>query len=73
MTAAGTPVLHVLAGPNGAGKSTLAGRVLQPQTYLPIVNADAIAAERWPDAQVEHAYEAARLAAIERDRLLAAG
>ena len=73
MTAAGTPVLHVLAGPNGAGKSTLASRVLQPQTHLPIVNADAIAAERWPDAQVERAYEAARLAAIERDRLLAAG
>lgn len=57
------PVLHVLIGPNGAGKSTLAGAVLQPQTQLPFVNADEIAAARWPGDEVTHAYEASRLAA----------
>lgn len=65
-----TPVLHVLAGPNGAGKSTFATRLLQPVTHLPFVNADVIAAERWPDAQLEHAYAAASAAAEERQRLM---
>lgn len=64
------PVLHLLAGSNGAGKSTFVERVLEPTTRLPFVNADVIGAERWPDAQAEHAYEAARLAATERDELL---
>jgi predicted ABC-type ATPase len=68
----GSPVLHVLAGPNGAGKSTFVERVLEPVTHLPFVNADLIAAERWPDAPVEHAYAAARIAAEQRQRLLAA-
>lgn len=66
------PVLHLLAGPNGAGKSTFVTRVLQPTTHLPFVNADVIGAERWPDAQSDHAYEAARLATAERDELLSA-
>ncbi len=65
-----TPVLHLLAGPNGSGKSTFVDRVLTPVTNLPFVNADLIAAERWPDAQVEHAYDAARAAAEQRQRLL---
>ncbi|MEI2774610.1 MAG: zeta toxin family protein [Tetrasphaera sp.] len=65
-----TPVLHLLAGPNGAGKSTLATRVLLPRTHLPFVNADILAA-RWPGEEVEHAYEAAELAAEQRDQLLA--
>lgn len=65
-----TPTLHLLAGPNGSGKSTFADRILTPVTNLPFVNADLIAAERWPDAQVEHAYDAARAAAEERRRLL---
>jgi predicted ABC-type ATPase len=66
------PVLHVLAGPNGAGKSTFATRILVPATGLPFVNADVIAAELWPDpGEAEsHAYEAARLAADERARLM---
>lgn len=64
------PVLHVLAGPNGSGKSTYAERVLVPQTHLPFVNADLIAAATWPGAAVEHGYEAARLAADERARLI---
>lgn len=67
-----TPMLQLLAGPNGAGKSTFVAQVLQPVTHLTFVNADLIAAERWPDAQAEHAYEASRAAADERDRLMAA-
>ncbi|WP_414122920.1 zeta toxin family protein [Corynebacterium nuruki] len=67
-----TPVLHLLAGPNGAGKSTFVEAVLAPETYLPFVNADAIAAQRWPDDAEAHAYDASRLAADERARRLAA-
>lgn len=66
------PVLHVIAGPNGAGKTTFYVKVLEPATHLDLVNADVIAADRWPGAEVEHAYEAADLAATERaDRIQA--
>ncbi|MFL6062892.1 MAG: AAA family ATPase [Marmoricola sp.] len=65
------PVLHLLAGPNGSGKSTFVARVLEPVTHLPFVNADVIAAERWPGEEEVHAYEASRLAAEERARLFA--
>ncbi len=65
-----SPVLHLVAGPNGAGKSTLVAEVLQPVTGLPLVNADVIAAQRWPQAQPEHAYEASHLAAQQRRRLM---
>lgn len=68
-----TPVLHVLAGPNGSGKSTFVARVLQPVTHLPFVNADEIAAERWPGVELEHAYQASRAAADLRRRMLARG
>ena len=68
----GDPVLHLLAGANGSGKTTLATQVLQPVTHLPFVNADEIAASRWPDAQAEHAYDASAAAALERERLIAA-
>lgn len=64
------PVLHVLAGSNGSGKSAYAERVLEPRTHLPFVNADVIAAHRWPDDAEAHAYDASQLAAHERDRLL---
>ncbi|UAJ80938.1 zeta toxin family protein [Leifsonia sp. ZF2019] len=67
------PVLHLLAGPNGSGKTTYVTRVLRPVTHLPFVNADLIAAERWPHAQSEHAYDASRAASDERARLLASG
>lgn len=66
------PVLHLLAGPNGSGKSTFVSRVLEPVTHLPFVNADVIAADRWPGAEEAHAYDASQLAAAERDRLLRA-
>jgi predicted ABC-type ATPase len=66
------PVLHVIAGPNGAGKTTFFVRVLGPVTHLDLVNADVIAADRWPDSPVEHAYQAAGLAAEDRARRLQA-
>jgi predicted ABC-type ATPase len=65
------PLLHLLAGPNGAGKSSYVHDVLQRATFLPFVNADEIAAERWPEAQAEHAYEAARIAQARRRHLIA--
>lgn len=66
-----TPVLHLLAGPNGAGKSTFVARVLQPVTHLPFINADEIAAERWPGEESVHAYQASRAAADLRRKALA--
>lgn len=63
-----TPVLHLVVGPNGAGKSTLYARVLGPITGLDFVVADQIARERWPGEEVERSYEAAVVAAEERDR-----
>ncbi len=66
------PVLHLIAGPNGAGKTTLATRVIAPVTHLPFVNADVIAAERWPQAQAEHAYDASQAAAQVRQELIVA-
>lgn len=72
MSGASDPVLHVIAGPNGSGKTTLYAKVLGPVTHLDFVNADLIAADRWPDAQVEHAYEAASLAAEDRARRIEA-
>lgn len=64
------PVLHVLAGPNGSGKSTFARDVLQPITHLPFINADEIAAQRWPGAEEQHAYDAAAAAAEAREDAL---
>ena len=65
------PLLHLLAGPNGAGKTSCARDVLSPATHLPFINAYEIAAERWPDAQAEHAYEGARVAEAERREKIA--
>ena len=67
------PVLHVVAGPNGSGKTTFCERVLAPATRLPLVNPDHIARERWPGAEQAHGYDAARLAAQDRERRIAAG
>ena len=60
----------VLAGPNGAGKTTLYERVLARHITLEFVNADRIAQERWPGHELEHGYDAARLAAERRAQLL---
>jgi predicted ABC-type ATPase len=71
--ASSDPVLYLIAGPNGAGKTTLVTRVIAPATHLPFVNADVIAAQRWPEAQAEHAYQASDVAAERRRELIAAG
>jgi predicted ABC-type ATPase len=64
------PVLHLLAGPNGAGKSTLYDAVVGPATHLEFVNADAIAAKRWPEDPEGRSYDAAAVAAELRSRRL---
>lgn len=66
--------LDLVVGPNGAGKSTFVEFVLaQHRPGTAFVNADVIAAERWPDAPAEHGYDASRLAAQARSELLALG
>lgn len=59
------PILHLLAGPNGAGKSTYQQLVLA-RLGLPFINADEIAAARWPDSPLEHGHDASDLAAQAR-------
>ncbi|MGH9301566.1 MAG: zeta toxin family protein [Acidimicrobiales bacterium] len=66
----GDPVLHLLAGPNGAGKTTLYEIVIGPATHLEFVNADIIAAERWPEDPSGRSYEAAGEAAERRTALI---
>jgi predicted ABC-type ATPase len=66
--------LDLVVGPNGAGKSTFVELLLEPlRPHVPFVNADVIAANRWPDDPEGHAYEAARIAARTRRRLLELG
>ncbi|BBX43458.1 AAA family ATPase [Mycobacterium simiae] len=66
--------LDLVVGPNGAGKSTFIAFTLAP--LLPrsvFVNADEIAKRRWPDDPAGHAYDAARIAADTRAKLIEAG
>lgn len=66
--------LDLVVGPNGAGKSTFIAFTLAP--LLPrsvFVNADEIARQRWPDDPAAHAYDAARIAAATRTKLIEAG
>ncbi len=66
--------LDLVVGPNGAGKSTFVEYVLaDARPGAPFVNADVIAAERWPDDQLSHAYEAAQAAETAREALIARG
>jgi len=66
--------LDLVVGPNGAGKSSFVDRVLAPTLPMSaIVDADVIAAQRWPGAEAEHAYDAARIAAATRSALIAQG
>ena len=66
--------LDLVAGPNGAGKSTFVRLAVIPQwPAATFVNADEIAAQRWPDDQQAHSYEAARIAAATRARLIQLG
>lgn len=68
----GARTLIVVAGPNGAGKTLLAGR-FAAESRLEFVNADLIAAERWPGEEESRAYEAAAAAADRRAELLTDG
>ena len=66
--------LDLVIGPNGAGKSTFVEFTLAP--LLPgsaFVNADEIAGQRWPDDPAPHAYQAARVAAETRAKLIELG
>jgi predicted ABC-type ATPase len=66
--------LDLVVGPNGAGKSTFIAFTLSP--LLPgslVVNADEIARQRWPDDPASHAYDAARVAAETRAKLVELG
>jgi len=66
--------LDLIVGPNGAGKSTIVDLVLGRRIPGSVfVNADLIAAKRWPQDPVGHAYEAAEIAAATRSALIAAG
>lgn len=67
----GDPVLYVIVGPNGAGKSTFFNEILGPATHLEFVNADVIAAERWPADELAHAYDASAAASTERAKRMA--
>ena len=66
----GDPALHVLVGSNGAGKSTMFRLVIEPETGLPFVNADDIAAARWPDDAEARSYDAAAIAEAQRRELI---
>lgn len=62
--------LDLIVGPNGAGKSTFVELILAPlRPGVTFVNADVIAAQRWPDDPQRHSYEAAQVAAETRARL----
>jgi predicted ABC-type ATPase len=63
--------LDLVVGPNGAGKSTFVRLILTPAWPIAsFVNADAIAARKWPDDPEQHSYEAAAIAAATRSRLI---
>lgn len=65
--------LDLVVGPNGAGKSTFVRLTLAPAwPAARFVNADVIAAQRWPDDPQSHSYEAAEIAAQTRNRLIEA-
>jgi predicted ABC-type ATPase len=66
--------LDLVVGSNGAGKSTFVELTLAP--LLPgsvFVNADEIAKQRWPADSASHAYQAARIAAKTRSKLIQLG
>lgn len=63
--------VDLVVGPNGAGKSTFIELVLAAhRPTVTIVNADVIAAQRWPEDPQKHGYEAAEIATLTRTRLI---
>ncbi|MGB2919281.1 MAG: zeta toxin family protein [Mycobacterium sp.] len=66
--------LDLVVGSNGAGKSTFIELTLAPLLPRSVyVNADEIGKRRWPDDSSAHSYEAARIAADTRSRLIELG
>ncbi len=66
--------LDLVVGSNGAGKSTFIELTLAPLLPRSVyVNADEIAKRRWPDDPAGHSYEAARMAADTRAKLIELG
>ncbi|WP_343600696.1 zeta toxin family protein [Mycobacterium sp.] len=66
--------IDLVVGPNGAGKSTFTAFTLAPLLVgAVVVNADEIARQRWPDDPAAHAYDAARVAADTRSKLIELG
>jgi predicted ABC-type ATPase len=65
-----SPVLWLLAGGNGAGKSTFYHQYLA-SSGIPFINADEIAKRAFRGEEETRSYDAAIMAAMERDRLLA--
>lgn len=66
--------LDLVVGPNGAGKSTFIAFTLAPLLPgSPVVNADEIARQRWPEESAGRAYDAAQIAADTRARLIDLG
>ena len=66
--------LDLVVGSNGAGKSTFVERTLAPLLARSVfVNADEIAKQRWPADPASHSYEAARVAAATRAKLIELG
>lgn len=66
--------IDLVVGPNGAGKSTFVALTLGPLLPgAPFVNADEIAKSRWPDDTAARAYDAAKVAALTRVKLIAEG
>jgi predicted ABC-type ATPase len=66
--------LDLVVGSNGAGKSTFVERTLAPLLARSVfVNADEIARQRWPGDPASHSYEAARVAAATRAKLIELG
>lgn len=66
--------LDLVVGANGAGKSTFVALTLAhllPESLF--VNADEIAKQRRPEDPASHSYDAARIAAETRSRLIRAG
>jgi predicted ABC-type ATPase len=64
--------LDLVVGPNGSGKSTYIETTLMAlMPWNVVVNADVIAAQRWPGDATAHAYDAARIAEHTRAQLIA--
>lgn len=64
--------LWLLAGGDGAGKSTFYNTQLK-SPGLPFINADSIAKELYPAEPESHSYDASKIAAHMRSKLLTSG